>query len=188
MRKYITPYDGGTDIELNSRATGPSHDPYSREEVVVTRWAVSVPNRPLVKEMPYRVRMVLDALGETQIVEFSRLITEWGEDSTDKHSWSEWEEVARCSRLNFGLQPAIMFAQLQRTAQFVQDSFTALAGMPLDKAMHYKYLAESKRRSRCLDCGSKRIEEADGYPGEVLFVCRDCKHVVDTEFNEAAVI
>lgn len=62
--------------------------------------------------------------------------------------------------------------------------FVKLTG--LDFNMIERWLAKS--RSRCKKCGSRKLQETDGYPGETLTVCRHCRTIVSCDFDEGAIL
>jgi hypothetical protein len=48
--------------------------------------------------------------------------------------------------------------------------------------------AEQKLHSRCPKCKGHDLERVSGYPGETFLICSKCKEIVDSHFNEAAII
>lgn len=40
----------------------------------------------------------------------------------------------------------------------------------------------------CPDCNGRSFSWQGGYPGETLLICTDCKTIIDSEFNEGAII
>jgi hypothetical protein len=45
-----------------------------------------------------------------------------------------------------------------------------------------------EEQRRTCSCGCKNLEDVDGHPGEILYICVACKSVVTYDFNEAAII
>jgi Zn finger protein HypA/HybF involved in hydrogenase expression len=45
----------------------------------------------------------------------------------------------------------------------------------------------TKARSRCRNCGCKRLVAFDGYPGEVVYTCPKCHKPAYATFNRKAV-
>lgn len=46
---------------------------------------------------------------------------------------------------------------------------------------------DRKSKERCR-CGSKNFKAASGYPGESFVICAECNCVIDSDFNESAII
>src|SRR5215469_101349 len=45
-----------------------------------------------------------------------------------------------------------------------------------------------ENRIRHHKCGQKYLNEVSGYPGETFLMCEKCKMILDSSFNEAAII
>lgn len=56
-------------------------------------------------------------------------------------------------------------------------------------ANHAAWITKSqdRKRSRC-SCGSKRIAGRTGYPGEYLYICKDCGETVHCDFDFSSVV
>jgi hypothetical protein len=63
------------------------------------------------------------------------------------------------------------------------DLFRCYTGLTPVQAVRAWY----KRRARC-KCGWRQFRWERGYPGETLQVCTRCGNVVDTDFDESAII
>lgn len=52
----------------------------------------------------------------------------------------------------------------------------------------FYYTLQQRKRSTCKHCGSRKIQELRGYPGETLFCCGDCKEILDCEFTNSGIV
>ena len=70
--------------------------------------------------------------------------------------------------------------------EWVRHVWEIWAGFPLARFDKYHHRLHAPPR-RC-GCGSYNLDWVDGYPGEQLLICMDCRDVLTASFNEAAVI
>ena len=66
----------------------------------------------------------------------------------------------------------------------LRDHFQRAAGVTPEAARR----AYERMRSRCSKCGGTETRSMQGYPGETFEVCVECGTVVDSHFNESAII
>jgi hypothetical protein len=64
----------------------------------------------------------------------------------------------------------------------VFEEVTGLRVKTIDKAVDRIHYAE-----HC-SCGSRKLREREGFPGETLLICVKCGDIVGSRFNESAII
>lgn len=78
-------------------------------------------------------------------------------------------------------------AELEMTARCDDAArlFEAASGLTLAQATKIIDRLENPRKCKC---GSKQFTFEDGYPGETFQICRKCREIVASSFNESAIL
>lgn len=63
------------------------------------------------------------------------------------------------------------------------ESLTGLAPSRVEKIYNMR-----KYPTKCPHCGSRKLKDTQGFPGESLTVCGDCNEIIGCDFDESAII
>ena len=80
-----------------------------------------------------------------------------------------------------GIQTYIIDSEAER-------EFETQIGMTVGEFIATVMRAKSRRLNKCWKCGSRKISGQRGFPGEYLYICDNCKNVVDSAFDISAII
>jgi len=70
-----------------------------------------------------------------------------------------------------------------RRVDIDSDSFSCIATMDVRTFCSLVERAKARRITVCRKCGSRKLEQARGYPGEIIVYCSECGSVCDSEIS-----
>lgn len=107
--------------------------------------------------------------------------------------WQKEEEQATAWIVTF-VSHSLGFDELIIDGVHIKDT-PALSCMDLWKYLtgmntndFQKYYDRINNPNRCTECRSKKLSWESGYPGEELLVCLNCKLIMNSTMNMAAII
>lgn len=120
--------------------------------------------------------------------------------SYDPYAYEEWEFTSTDGNLKVELHSGLSeYCKVEvksilggwplRLKEYNESAYALwerMTGLSPGKLVRYSSRIDGPPR-KCPECGSKKRNYADGYPGETLTLCGKCNSIVHTEVNWSAI-